>query len=137
MITLAEYVGPHASSKDWNEANRYNAGILLVNVNKLIARAKAAGIEFPTNTRTGSSVSGQTYGGFRPQAAPIGAPNSNHKLGQGIDLFDPKNEIDAWCMENFTALAACSIWIEHPSATPGWSHWQSVPPKSGKRAYMP
>lgn len=34
-------------------------------------------------------------------------------------------------------LAVHGIWLEHPEATPGWSHWQSVGVRSGNRVFRP
>jgi hypothetical protein len=136
-ITLKQYAGPHGLSRDWTQERQRNAEVLLLAVNKLMAEAALAGVEFPVNPKTGSQISGQTYGGFRPQLCPIGAPNSNHKEGRGVDVYDPENKIDDWCMVNQDVLEECGIWIEHPSKTNTWSHWQSVAPKSGNRVYMP
>lgn len=137
MITPKQYVGVHSKSKDWTPARQQNAAALLESVNALMEMAETDGVGFPVNPKTGSQISGQTFGGFRPQVCLVGAPNSNHKQGRGIDLYDPDNEIDSWCMDNLPALAAAGIWIEHPDATNTWSHWQSTPPKSGNRVYRP
>lgn len=137
MITLAQYVGIHAKSKDWTAQRSINAAMLISAANALMQKAMADGVKFPVNPKTGSQISGNTFGGFRPQDCPQGAPNSNHKEGKGIDIYDPKNEIDAWCMTNQQALEDAGIWIEHPDATNTWSHWQSVPPRSGNRVYRP
>jgi hypothetical protein len=137
MITLEQYVGVHAKSKDWTAQRKLNAIELLKHCNALVLAAQADGVDFPVNTKTGSQISGQTFGGFRPQNCPIGAPNSNHKEGRGVDMYDPDNEIDAWCLDNQDKLEAAGIWIEHPDATQSWSHWQSVPPRSGNRVYRP
>lgn len=137
MITLTQYVGPHRSHPDWTPAREQNATRLLAACCALEVEMARGGVGFPDNPHTKSGVSGQTFGGFRPQDCPQGAPNSNHKEGRGVDRYDPRGEIDAWCMAHQDRLAAHGIWIEHASATPGWSHWQSVAPKSGNRAYYP
>ena len=137
MITYEQYIGQHGQSKDLTPERRENAIGLLASVNRLMESAIADGIQFLVNPATGSQISGRTYGGFRPQDCLQGAPKSNHKQGLGIDLYDPHGQIDAWCMANFAQLEDAGIWIEHPDATQGWSHWQAVAPKSGNRAYRP
>lgn len=138
MITLEEYVGPWSSSPDWTDDRRANAHALLLPATwKLEKIMREAGIVFRDNPVTGSGVSGQTFGGFRPQACKIGAALSNHKQGLAVDRYDPAGEIDGWCMNNLDQLEACGIWIEAPNATIGWSHWQCVPPKSGRRVFQP
>lgn len=137
MITLEDYVGIHSASLDWDDARRANAAALLDAVALLESYAAQDGVPFPINPATGSGVSGQKFGGFRPQSCPIGASASAHKEGLAVDLFDPSGAIDAWCMANQDELELCGIYIEHPSATQGWSHWSIRAPKSGRHVFYP
>lgn len=79
--------------------------------------------------------------GWRPpsvNAATHGAaPRSKHMTGQAIDIADPDGTLDDWCFCHLDVLAECGLWMEHPSATRGWCHVQTVPPKSGNRAFYP
>lgn len=137
MITLDQYVGQHANSPDWTPERQANAAVLLAACARLETIMLEDGIRFRENPATGSGVSGETFGGFRPQDCPIGAPHSNHKEGRAVDRYDPDGAIDDWCLHHLADLAQCGIWIESPTATVHWSHWQSVPPKSGVRVFMP
>lgn len=137
MISLAQYVGPHANSPDWTTAVISNAEALLSACARLELMARGDGVLFPDNPATGSGVSGQTFGGFRPQNCPIGAARSAHKLGLAVDRYDPDGLIDKWCFESQDRLAECGIYIEHPEATKGWSHWSTKAPGSGKRVFYP
>lgn len=137
MITIEQYVGPHADSPDWTKENQANAAKLLLACDALEAEMVADGINFPDNPATKSGVSGKTFGGFRPQDCPQGAANSSHKKALAVDRYDPKGEIDAWCMLHKDRLEAHGIYIEHPSATNGWSHWTIKAPGSGNRVFMP
>jgi hypothetical protein len=137
MIILEEYVGIHKDSPDWTPERQSNAKKLLAACETLQDYMETDGIEFPINPKTGSEVSGETFGGFRPQNCPIGASNSSHKEGLAVDRYDPKGEIDSWCMANQIKLKDNGIFIEHPSATPGWSHWTIRPPGSGHTVFYP
>ena len=137
MITKAEYFGPHRGSSEITEELLGNVTDLLEAQAKLQGLAEVAGVHFPKNPKTGSGISGSTYGGWRQKACSIGAPGSAHKQGLAVDLFDPQEEIDTWCLANLDALKACGIYIEHPKATPGWSHWSIKAPKSGNRVFLP
>jgi len=137
MITLNQYVGPHRESPDWTPTCEQNATKLLAASAALEAEMADDGVEFPDNPATGSGVSGQTFGGFRPQDCTQGAPNSSHKKGQAVDRYDPKDEIDAWLMAHQDRLVFHGLYIEHPSATPGWSHWTTRAPGSGNRVFYP
>ena len=140
MITLDHYFGPWKDHKDATEERRQNAILLLHACAALQYFAERDGVEFLDNPHTGNNVSGKTYGGFRPQDCPQGAPSSSHKQGQGVDRYDPEGLIDAWCMNNSEVgglLETCGIYIENPAATPGWSHWTTRRPRSGNRVFRP
>lgn len=145
MITLLEYFGPWSGHPDATEERQFNATNLLQACDKLEAMAIADGVVFPEHPRNLTSlhwgdvsdISGNGYGGFRPQDCPIGAPNSSHKTGEGVDRYDPYEEIDNWCMAHQDKLEECGIHIEHPSATKGWSHWTIRPPRSGNTVFYP
>ena len=107
--------------------------------NKLLAQAETYGVSVPVNPATGSQVSS----GWRPpevNAVTVGAAvNSKHMTGQAVDLYDPDGVLDDWLMsgEGQAAMAALGLWHEHPSATKGWAHVQTVPPRSGRRTFYP
>lgn len=138
MITLDEYVGPYADSPCWTPERRANAHSLLLPATWALEKImREAGIVFRDSPKTGSGISGSGNGGFRPQDCPIGAARSLHKQGLAVDRYDPAGEIDAWCLNNLPALERCGIWVESPSKTIGWSHWQCLPPRSGNRVFLP
>lgn len=137
MLTESEYFGKFNGHPDVNMVIRFNAEKLLESVNRIIPYAVADGVEFRINPETNTVVSGQQFGGFRPISCPIGARHSSHKEGRAVDLYDPKGEIDAWCEANQDVLAECGLYMEHPSATIGWCHLTTRPPKSGNRIFYP
>lgn len=135
MISLKEYFGgfePRATDE-----HMQNAVKLLHGVETLMNMMRAVGVTFPYNPVTRSLISGEKYGGFRPSDCTIGAPNSAHKLGLAVDLYDPQNTIDEYLLGRQAFLVEAGIYIEHPSATRGWSHWSIKPPKSGKHVFYP
>jgi len=139
MITLVQYFGKFFNHTDATSTRKVSAQALLDACNRLEALALEDGVEFPNSPKTGTGVSGEHdgYGGFRPQDCPQGAAHSSHKEGMAVDRYDPHGKIDAWCMANFEKLSRVGIYIEHPSATEGWSHWTIRAPKSGSRAFFP
>lgn len=137
VITIQQYFGPHWESPDVTEERKANAERLLALCERLESIAVADGVEFPDNPATGSGVSGVTFGGFRPQNCPQGAPHSAHKEGMAVDRYDPHGLIDAYLMANQHLLTECGIFIEHPDSTPGWSHWSNRAPGSGHHVFYP
>ena len=140
MISIDEYFGVHSEHAGITDAMRDNAERLLDACAELENLATADGVEFPINPATGSGVSGQTFGGWRPADCPIGALHSSHKQGLAVDRYDPQGRIDAWCMGNSGRggyLEQCGIYIEHPDDTKGWSHWSIKKPRSGRTVFYP
>jgi hypothetical protein len=62
---------------------------------------------------------------------------SLHMAGAAADCLDKDGSLGKWCLENEATLAKIGLWCEHPSATHGWLHCQIMPPKSGKRFFIP
>lgn len=79
--------------------------------------------------------------GWRPasvnRAVPGAAVYSNHTKCRAADLADPLGEVDDWALDHLMVLDELGLWLEHPAATKGWCHLQTVPPRSGKRAFYP
>jgi hypothetical protein len=64
--------------------------------------------------------------------------SSRHLIGKAVDFADPKGELQAFIKSRTEAeLEEFGLWFEDFSATKFWTHCQSVPPKSGKRFFMP
>ncbi len=116
---------------------RKNALITVSKANTLLTKLMAANIPLEASPTTRTLVSS----GWRPPevnaATPNAAPNSKHLTCRAIDVHDPEGLIDDWCMEHQDALETIGLWLEHPSATKNWSHWQIVPPRSRKRVFYP
>lgn len=62
---------------------------------------------------------------------------SQHLLGSACDISDPSQELQKWLLANIPVLEKAQLWCEDFSATPNWVHFQTVPPKSGKRFFKP
>lgn len=62
---------------------------------------------------------------------------SNHLYGLACDISCKNNDLQKWCLDNVDFLAEIGVWMEDFSVTPTWVHFQIVPPKSGKRFFMP
>jgi len=129
VLTLAQYFGEHERKYggELTLEKRANAAVTVDKTNKLLAIRSLP-----------------HYGvasGWRPAAYNASVPNaakkSKHITCQAIDLRDPDGSIDAWCTANTHILVEIGLWLEHPDATPGWCHVQTIPPKSGNRIFRP
>jgi hypothetical protein len=70
------------------------------------------------------------------------ATKSNHLIGAAIDIDDDdQGTLWNWVKDNLQLLQKIGLWIEDPRWTHGkvgtWMHFQIVPPKSGKRIFIP
>jgi hypothetical protein len=128
MIFIADYLGKHANDATLTTEIVNNASELLERVNRLLAEPGCppfAGIN-----------SGWRPAWYNAKLATA-ARKSLHMDGKAIDLDDDDGELDEWCHSNQAKLAALGLWLEHPAATKGWCHLQSVGPKSGRRVFYP
>lgn len=105
-----------------------NAVVTVARANELLERAGRSDI----NT-VGS--------GWRPRgvndSTANAATNSRHITAEAVDLRDADRTLATWCVDNLDVLAEIGLWMEDPRWTPTWVHLQCVPPKSGKRVYIP
>jgi uncharacterized protein YcbK (DUF882 family) len=62
---------------------------------------------------------------------------SKHLSGLAVDIADPKQELQKWCLMNVDKLESIGLWCEDFSATKNWVHLQIAPPGSGKRFFIP
>lgn len=137
-ITLSDYwMGRDKKYPlEMNPAIESNALTLLALVNKLLEHCPISLDIHPVNQSYVSS-------GWRPPSVNAATPNaaakSKHMTGQAIDIYDPEGDFDNWLMsqDGQRKLVELGLWIEHPSATKGWSHLQSVPPNSKNRVFYP
>lgn len=134
MITLNDYwMGrQHTFKADLTEDIIRNATVTIKRANMLLTKFKSA---------TNDTEQRKVTSGWRPPKVNAGVPNaavrSKHMTGQAIDIADPEGDLDEWCMTNQAVLEEVQLWLEHPSATKGWCHLQTIPPKSGRRVFYP
>lgn len=118
-----------------------NATTTVDRVNTLLAMAEVDGVMPALDQMTRTHVSS----GWRPQQVndrtANAAATSRHITGEAVDLQDTGDRAFArWCLANLDALDNAGLWMERPQWTGGadpWVHLQIVPPKSGKRVYVP
>lgn len=107
--------------------------------NRLLQIAVEAGVGMDPSPKTGTLITS----GWRPPevnaSIPNAAPKSHHMAGRAVDLYDPDGELDDWLMSDpgQAELEHVGLWMEHPSATKGWCHLQTVAPRSGRRVFYP
>ena len=133
MISVKDLFAGYAGNPGITPEHEANAEALLENVNDLLLWAVEEGWRPQKNPATGTYVSGQTDGGWRPQDCATGAPNSAHKQGKAVDVFDRSGELDAIITDEM--LENFGLFREAPSATSSWCHLQDRPTK--KRTFQP
>jgi hypothetical protein len=131
MIALEDYFGRVSHIEEPSEEVKANAADLLDRVNSMLSECPQ--IEPVTEAKVNSGWRPASYNATVPNAAP----RSKHITGQAIDLADPEGELDEFLFDNPQILAAHGLYQEHPLATKGWCHVQSVAPRSGNRVFYP
>ena len=135
MIGIIDYFGNWFDHPDATPERKAAAQAMLDKVNALLEEYEANDGELKINPRTKTYVSGEQYGGFRPQSCQQGAPHSAHKEGRAVDVYDPVGALDVWVTD--ARLEAHDLYREAPSATVGWCHLSDKAPGSGKRTFQP
>lgn len=140
-ITLEQYLAGREAlyPAEFTEEIRKNALLTVSRVNTLLAVLEAERVPLEANPKTGSIINS----GWRPALingqVKGAAPKSKHITAEACDLYDPEGAIDDYLMSEAgqRALVAARLWLEHPSATKSWTHWQVVPPRSNNRIFYP
>lgn len=140
MITVEQYfMGRDATHRDecGNDIRR-NAERTVELVNQLLAFFGRDGVQPGIDATTGNFVGS----GWRPATVNAStcnaAAHSKHLVALACDLRDtPDRALARWCLRNLDTLAQIGLWMEDPQWTPTWVHVQTVPPRSGKRVYIP
>lgn len=65
------------------------------------------------------------------------APKSRHLTGEAADVYDPQGLLKSWVESHIDLIEQLGLWMEDFAHTPTWVHFQIVPPKSGKRFFIP
>lgn len=88
----------------------------------------------------------QVSSGWRPKSVndrtSNAGKNSRHIYGQAVDVTDTTRSLAAWAYTHQDFLVETGLWMEHPDWTWSrngnhWVHFQTVPPGSGRRVFIP
>ena len=136
MLTLDVYFKHKKQyEKEFNQEIFNNGLLLLQKVDQLIEILSVNNMFF--TEKEGNIISS----GWRPVSynskVKNAAKKSNHTLGKAIDLYDANNKVGKYLLKNKKHLEELGLYCEHPDATPGWLHIQTVPPRSGNRFFYP
>ena len=136
MIILKDYFNNKIA--EVTPAISLNGLDLLYKVNRLLADYVTKGNVLRVSPKTGCLISGNKDGdgGMRLQSSKTGSPNSAHKQGMAVDLYD-HGDLDKWIDENPDVLIKYDLYREASVSTPGWCHLSTRKPMSGKRTFSP
>lgn len=122
MITIEQYFKDALVA----ESIADNAADLLWRVNHFL-------MTWDREVRVSSGYRSPAYNKTLPGAAK----NSKHMAGRAIDLADYDRALARFVFIKAEVLDACGLWCEDMRCTKGWVHFQSVPPASGRRFFLP
>lgn len=136
-ITVEDYLMGREKLYDCPPEIREHAAVTVGKVNALLAVLEEEGVPLEAHPKTQTIISS----GWRPAQINRGvkgaAPKSKHITADACDLYDPEGDIDEYLSSHPDVLLALGIYMEHPSATKGWSHVQTIGPRSGRRIFYP
>lgn len=136
-ITIKDYLMGRDERNFLHPEVKKSAENTVLVVNRLLSYFPGYGVVLEAHPSTKTVISS----GWRPAElnawTPGAAPKSKHITGCACDIYDPDGAIDDFLMDNNWLLKELGLFMEHPSATKGWCHVQTVPPKSGKLIFYP
>ena len=130
MITWQSYFkGRDIQNRDeLTDEIRRNAQVTVDRVTEMLARA-------------GRSDINTVNSGWRPKgvndATANAAKGSKHLTAEACDLPDADRSLCQWAVDNLDVLEDIGLWMEDPRWTSTWLHVQTIPPKSGRRVFIP
>lgn len=134
MISLKELLGDHVFASQ-SKAVQDNLMLLLERINKIrSAWGKSMTVTSGLRTKEDQIRIYKAKGITDLKKIPFG---SQHITGGAVDISDPKQELQAWCVKNEKLLESVGLWCESFDYTKNWVHFQVNPPKSGKRFFVP
>lgn len=139
-ITLKEILQDKVEMKDLPAETQMNLMILLQRVNKVRdlygkpMRVTSGLRTIEDHLRIYKDIANKKNEPFDPSKVPM---KSTHLSGEACDFYDPKRELQAWCIANEKTLEKIELWMESFEDTPNWTHFQIKAPASGKRWFKP
>ncbi len=143
-LTTAHYFKLHGPPQ--TQALFDNALVWLARANAMLDDAFNAGIIISIDQESLNYIAS----GFRPPGVNAKTGNaavaSTHLTCEGGDVqdsLDGKRQLAVFCVRNIALLEKHELWMEDPRWTGGrtgtdpWCHWQTKPPHSGNRIYIP
>jgi uncharacterized protein YcbK (DUF882 family) len=125
MITFKDYLMGRIDPSDMTPEQLTNANLVVSKCNELLTK-----LNLTSTVRSG-------YRRPEDNAAANGATHSKHMTFQACDLEDNDNRIKNAIRQNIDILVDIGVYCEDFGHTPTWTHVQIVPPKSGKRVFLP
>lgn len=134
MLSMKELLGSY-KLEDQPKTTQDNLNKLLKSVNVVrIAWGKPMTVTSGLRSMADHLRIYKNKGITDPSKIPL---KSRHLYGEAVDISDPNKELQIWCKANEKILEQAGLWMEDFSVTPNWCHFQCVPPKSGKRWFLP
>lgn len=132
MITLKELLSGH-SIADVELSAQINLEELLKRINKL-----RAAYNKPLIVTSGYRSKQDQLRIYRSRNIPDNKipMGSAHITGCACDIYDPNGELMEWSRNNENLLEEFGLWVEDDTTQPR-VHYQTYPPKSGKRFFKP
>lgn len=125
MITMSEILKNEGKFEDFSPEIQANLKVLLDKANRLRAKygkplIVTSGIRSMEHHLEIYAQKGITDKNKIPM-------KSKHLFGQAVDFYDPKKELQSWCLVNKDFLKELGVWLEDFNHTPNWVHIQIVP----------
>jgi uncharacterized protein YcbK (DUF882 family) len=134
MVTIKELLSNQASFDSLDKDVQENLNQLFLKVN-IVRKEYGKPMIVTSGLRTKKHhLDIYARKGIYPPKVPM---KSNHLFGRAVDFADGDGKLKKWILENMKLIEEIGLYMEDFSATKTWVHFQTNPPKSGKRFFKP
>lgn len=140
-ISIDEYLMNRVKLQDLSSEIIGNINTLIPKINELLERfGQYRGVNSGIRT-TQDQI--EIYKHINAKRLAVGLSQiktpmaSRHLFGDAIDVEDHDDELKKWVKANVHILEELGLYCEDFAYTDTWVHFQTTPPKSGKRFFIP
>ena len=123
--------------QELNPHNYPTTPIIDCNLNTLFTRLVELQNAVGHDLKVNSGLRDQAQQNALIESGKTNASHSKHLSGAAVDISDPDGSLASWTKENLTLMGTIGFWMEDFGHTPGWVHYQILPPGSGNRVFIP
>lgn len=124
------------SAKELNEHGYTTTPEIDANLSVLLERLNKVRVAWGNPMTVTSGLRSESQQEALIKSGASNAHKSKHLIGAAADIADEDGFKD-WVKASMSLMEEIGFWFEDFDHTPGWVHFQILPPASGSRVFIP